>query len=144
MMASLAGANDALANEESALSTAAHAETASDAVAVARRTTRARACSALDHVKNRYKVLKEAVQPLLETVQRIGKEHGIDPLLIVAIIGIESGFKSDAKSAGGGHGSMQIIPRYHLNKIPDGLGVKGLMDPAVQRQGRRHHSRRRD
>ena len=86
---------------------------------------------ALDYVKTRYKVSKEAMHPLFETVQRIGKEHGIDPLLIVAIIGIESGFKSDAKSAGGGHGLMQIIPRYHLNKIPDGLGVKGLMDPAV-------------
>ena len=71
------------------------------------------------------------MHPLFETVQRIGKEHGVDPLLIVAIIGIESGFKADAKSAGGGHGLMQIIPRYHLNKIPDGLGVKGLMDPAV-------------
>lgn len=86
---------------------------------------------ALNYVKNRYKVSKEAMHPLFEAVERISKEHGIDPLLIVAIISIESGFKSDAKSAGGGHGLMQIIPRYHLNKIPDGLGVKGLMDPVV-------------
>jgi len=86
---------------------------------------------ALDYVKTRYKVSKEAMHPLFEAVQRISKEHGIDPLLIVAIIGIESGFKPDAKSAGGGHGLMQVIPRYHLGKIPDGLGVKGLMDPVV-------------
>ena len=86
---------------------------------------------ALDYVKSRYKVSKEAMHPLFEAVQRISKEHGIDPLLIVAIIGIESGFKPDAKSAGGGHGLMQVIPRYHLGKIPDGLGVKGLMDPVV-------------
>ena len=52
-------------------------------------------------------------------------------MLIVAIISIESGFKPHAKSAGGGHGLMQVIPRYHLDKIPDGLGVKGLMDPVV-------------
>ena len=131
LMALPAGANDAPANEESVLSTAAHAETASAAAAAAPTTLSPRMQRALDYVKNRYKVSKEAVHPLFETVQRIGKEHGIDPLLIVAIIGIESGFKSDAKSAGGGHGLMQIIPRYHLNKIPDGLGVKGLMDPAV-------------
>ena len=125
-------ANDASAKEEPALSATAPAEAASDGVAAAAPSTLSpRMQRALDYVKTRYKVSKEAVHPLFETVQRISKEHGIDPLLIVAIIGIESGFKSDAKSAGGGHGLMQIIPRYHLNKIPDGLGVKGLMDPAV-------------
>ena len=125
-------ANDASAKEESALSATVPAEAASDGAAAAAPTTLSpRMQRALDYVKTRYKVSKEAVHPLFETVQRISKEHGIDPLLIVAIIGIESGFKADAKSAGGGHGLMQIIPRYHLNKIPDGLGVKGLMDPAV-------------
>jgi soluble lytic murein transglycosylase-like protein len=86
---------------------------------------------ALDYVKNRYKVSKEATHPLFEAIQGIGVERGIDPLLIVAIIGIESGFKPRAKSGTGGHGLMQIIPRFHLDKIPDGLGAKGLMDPIV-------------
>ena len=127
-----ASAKDETAKQESALSVTTPAEAASDGVAAtAPSTLSPRMQRALDYVKTRYKVSKEAVHPLFETVQRISKEHGIDPLLIVAIIGIESGFKSDAKSAGGGHGLMQIIPRYHLNKIPDGLGVKGLMDPAV-------------
>ena len=132
LLALPAFANDSPAKDETAQSVAASAETASDgATAAAPTTLSPRMQKALDYVKTRYKVSKEAVHPLFETVQRISKEHGIDPLLIVAIIGIESGFKSDAKSAGGGHGLMQIIPRYHLNKIPDGLGVKGLMDPAV-------------
>ncbi|MBS1230409.1 MAG: Lytic transglycosylase catalytic [Proteobacteria bacterium] len=128
-------ANEIPARDETAQSiqsAVAPVDAASDDVAVHAPTTLSpRMQRALDYVKTRYKVSKEAMHPLFETVQRISKEHGIDPLLIVAIIGIESGFKSDAKSAGGGHGLMQIIPRYHLNKIPDGLGVKGLMDPAV-------------
>ena len=90
-----------------------------------------RMLGALDYVTRHYRVSQDALVPVFEIAQQIGQERQIDPLLIVAIIGIESGFKSDAKSAGGGHGLMQIIPRYHLNKIPDGLGVKGLMDPAV-------------
>ena len=90
--------------------------------------------SALDYVKTRYKVTREAMQPLFESVQWIARERGIDPLLIVALIGIESGFNTQAKSAGGGHGLMQIIPRYHLDKIPDGLGAKGLLDPVVNVQ----------
>ena len=130
-------ANDAPAKDETApavqaataLADSANGDTAAPAPVPT--TLSPRMQKALDYVKTRYKVSKEAMHPLFETVQRISKEHGIDPLLIVAIIGIESGFKSDAKSAGGGHGLMQIIPRYHLNKIPDGLGVKGLMDPAV-------------
>ena len=132
LLALPAFANDASAKDETALSTTTPAEAASDGVAAAAPSTLSpRMQRALDYVKTRYKVSKDALHPLFETVQRIGREHGIDPLLIVAIIGIESGFKHDAKSAGGGHGLMQIIPRYHLNKIPDGLGVKGLMDPAV-------------
>ena len=128
-------ANEIPAKDETAQSiqnVAAPADAASDDMTAQATTTLSpRMQKALNYVKTRYKVSKDALHPLFETVQRIGREHGIDPLLIVAIIGIESGFKSDAKSAGGGHGLMQIIPRYHLNKIPDGLGVKGLMDPAV-------------
>jgi len=128
-------ANEIPARDETAQSiqnVAAPADAASDDMTAQATTTLSpRMQKALNYVKTRYKVSKEAMHPLFETVQRISKEHGIDPLLIVAIIGIESGFKADAKSAGGGHGLMQIIPRYHLNKIPGGLGVKGLMDPAV-------------
>ena len=86
---------------------------------------------ALDYVKSRYKVSREAVHPLFEAVQRISIEHGIDPLLILALIGIESGFNPEAKSRTGGYGLMQIIPRYHMSKIPDGRGANGLMDPAI-------------
>lgn len=87
--------------------------------------------AALDYVKARYKVSREALQPLFETVQWIARERGLDPLLIVAVIGIESGFNAQAKSAGGGRGLMQIIPRFHLDKIPGGQGAKALMDPEI-------------
>lgn len=45
---------------------------------------------ALDYVKRRYKVAPEALVPVFEIAQLIGKEMRIDPLLIVAMIGIES------------------------------------------------------
>lgn len=115
-----------------AASSASSADAAGEAQAAAGRAVLSpRMQSALAYVKSRYKVSREAVLPLFEAVQWIARERGIDPLLIVALISIESGFNAQARSAGGGHGLMQIIPRYHLDKIPDGLGVKGLMDPVV-------------
>ena len=129
LASSPAFANELQTSEQALPAVTAQADAASDEVAPT--TLSPRMQKALDYVKARYKVSKEALHPLFVAVQRIGKEHGIDPLLIVAIISIESGFKADAKSAGGGHGLMQVIPRYHLNKIPDGRGVKGLMDPVV-------------
>lgn len=114
---------------------ASYAALAAEAPAASARTVLSpRLQTALDYVRKRYKVSTEAMLPLFEAVQWIARERGIDPLLIVALIGIESGFNAQARSSTGGHGLMQIIPRYHLDKIPDGLGVKGLMDPVVNVQ----------
>jgi hypothetical protein len=87
---------------------------------------------ALDYVTRRYKVSPEALVPVFEVAQLIGKERRIDPLLIVAIIGIESRFNPFAESAMGAQGLMQVIPRFHKDKLPDGSkGERPLLDPAV-------------
>lgn len=87
--------------------------------------------SALDYVKRRYRVSPEALVPVFEIAQMIGKERSIDPLLIVAIIGIESGFNPFAESAMGAQGLMQIIPRFHQDKLPDSAGERPLLDPLI-------------
>ncbi len=86
---------------------------------------------AIDYVSNRYRVSPEAVVPLFEVAQLIGKERSIDPLLIVAIIGIESGFNPFAESTMGAQGLMQVIPRFHQDKVPGGAGEKALLDPVI-------------
>jgi soluble lytic murein transglycosylase-like protein len=86
---------------------------------------------ALDYVKRRYHVSPEALVPVFEVAQLIGKETRIDPLLIVAIIGIESGFNPFAESAMGARGLMQIIPRFHRDKVPEGGGDGSLLDPLI-------------
>jgi soluble lytic murein transglycosylase-like protein len=85
----------------------------------------------LDYVKRRYHVSPEAVLPIFEVADLIGRERRIDPLLILAIIGVESGFNPFAESSMGARGLMQVIPRFHMDKVPKGLGVHHLFEPAV-------------
>ncbi|WP_301102160.1 transglycosylase SLT domain-containing protein [Propionivibrio sp.] len=86
---------------------------------------------ALDYVIRRYRVSPEALVPVFEEAQLIGKERRIDPLLIVAIIGIESGFDQFAESSMGARGLMQVIPRFHRDKVPDGAGDGAFLDPRI-------------
>jgi soluble lytic murein transglycosylase-like protein len=86
---------------------------------------------ALEYVTRRYRVSPQALLPVFEAAQMVGNERRIDPLLIVAVIGVESGFNPFAESATGAQGLMQVIPRFHLDKIPDDVGDQTLLDPVV-------------
>jgi soluble lytic murein transglycosylase-like protein len=86
---------------------------------------------ALEYVKRRYRVSPEAVLPVFEVAETIGRERSIDPLLILAIIGVESGFNPFAESTMGARGLMQVIPRFHMDKLPKGKDARHLFDPAV-------------
>jgi soluble lytic murein transglycosylase-like protein len=85
----------------------------------------------LDYVKRRYRVSPEAVLPIFEVAELIGRERRIDPLLILAIIGVESGFNPFAERSMGARGLMQVIPRFPMDKVPEGMGVRHLFDPVV-------------
>jgi soluble lytic murein transglycosylase-like protein len=86
---------------------------------------------ALEYVKRRYRVSPDAVLPVFEVADLIGRERSIDPLLILAIIGVESGFNPFAESPMGARGLMQVIPRFHMDKVPEGKNIHHLFDPAV-------------
>lgn len=88
----------------------------------------------LDFVSRRYRVAPEALVPIFEAAQAIGRERRLDPLLIIAIIGIESRFNPFAESASGAKGLMQVIPGYHLDKIPQGAGLQPFLDPVTNIQ----------
>jgi hypothetical protein len=89
---------------------------------------------ALDYVTRRYRVSQEALLPVFEAAQATGKQRGLDPLLIVAIIGIESGFNPLAESSFGAQGLMQVIPRFHKDKLPESAGDSPLLDPVINVQ----------
>lgn len=88
----------------------------------------------LDFVSRRYRVAPEALVPVFEAAQTVGRERRVDPLLIIAIIGIESRFNPFAESAFGAKGLMQVIPGYHMDKVPQGAGDQPFLDPVTNIQ----------
>jgi soluble lytic murein transglycosylase-like protein len=84
-----------------------------------------------DSVARRYRVSQEMAYDLVHLAHTVGQQHGLDPLLIIAIIAIESRFNPIAESLNGAKGLMQIIPRYHTAKLAEYGGEKALFDPIV-------------
>ena len=89
---------------------------------------------ALEYVARRYRVSIDALQPIFATAQVAGRELSLDPLLIVAVIGVESGFNPLSQSVVGAQGLMQVIPHYHRDKLPDDAGNLPFFDPQTNVQ----------
>lgn len=87
--------------------------------------------AALDQVVQRYRVSPDALLPVFEAAQAAGREWRIDPLLIIAVISIESSFNPISQSSMGAQGLMQIIPRYHQDKLPKDAGSQAFFDPVT-------------
>ncbi|HEX5392345.1 MAG TPA: transglycosylase SLT domain-containing protein [Rhodocyclaceae bacterium] len=87
--------------------------------------------AALGYASRRYRVSQDALEPVFMVVQKAAKEFTLDPLLIVAVIAVESRFNPISQSDAGAQGLMQVIPRYHMDKLPVGAGKLPFFDPAI-------------
>ncbi len=83
------------------------------------------------HITRKFGVSSEVVQELVRTAFAAGTQFGVDPLLVVAIMAVESSFNPIAESVAGAKGLMQIIPKYHLEKFADFGGEHTIFDPRV-------------
>jgi hypothetical protein len=89
---------------------------------------------ALEYVAKRYRVSNDALLPVFATAQSAGRELKLDPLLIIAVIGVESGFNPLSQSVVGAQGLMQVLPRFHKDKLPSDAGELPFFDPLTNVQ----------
>jgi soluble lytic murein transglycosylase-like protein len=84
----------------------------------------------VEALARKYRVSQDATRQLVDDAYREGGRNGVDPLLIIAVIGVESRFNPIAQSDGGAMGLMQVIPRYHEDKF-DAAGGESVLDPRI-------------
>lgn len=82
----------------------------------------------------KYRVSGQAARQTVRTAFDQGGRFGVDPLLIIAVMAIESSFNPFAESVAGAKGLMQIIPRYHPEKFSADNAEDAVLDPAVNIQ----------
>ena len=84
-----------------------------------------------EFIAKRYRVSEAAVASYVSTAYRVGEQYSVDPLLILAVVAVESRYNPVAESVVGAKGLMQVIPKYHLEKLMDHGGEHALLEPEV-------------
>ena len=87
-----------------------------------------------EYIAKRYQVADTAIAGFVATAYRAGEQYSVDPLLILAVMAVESRYNPVAQSTVGAKGLMQVNPRFHLEKLIDHGGEHALLEPEVNIQ----------
>ena len=80
-------------------------------------------------ISRKYKVGAEPISALVSEAYESGQKSQIDPLLILAVMAIESGFNPFAQSPMGAQGLMQVMTKVHSDKYQNFGGQLAAFDP---------------
>lgn len=111
-----------------------HASPAPDASAMAAlervEDARRRQDLLVQRITSSYKVAPDFARRIVKAAHDIGRRETVDPVLLLALVGVESSFRPEARNPSGAIGLTQTIPRWHPQKVA-AIKARGksLMDP---------------
>lgn len=79
----------------------------------------------------RYRVAADATNLLVSAAYLTAKEIKLDPLLILSVMAVESGFNPIAESPVGAQGLMQVMSKVHHDKFQELGGIKAALNPVA-------------
>lgn len=83
------------------------------------------------YLARRYRVAQEPVSELVKAAFDTGHEVGLDPLLLLSVMAIESGFNPYAESGVGAQGLMQVMSKVHSDKFQYFGGQSAALEPVA-------------
>jgi soluble lytic murein transglycosylase-like protein len=82
-------------------------------------------------LSKRYRVASDAANMLVSTAYLTAHEVKLDPLLILAVMAIESGLNPFAESSMGAKGLMQVMAKVHHDKFEKLGGLEAALNPVA-------------
>jgi soluble lytic murein transglycosylase-like protein len=82
-------------------------------------------------LSKRYRVASDATRMMVSSAYQTARELKIDPLLVLAVVAIESRFNPFAESPVGAQGLMQVMSKVHHDKFKPLGGVEAALNPVA-------------